>query len=211
MSLLQSLFFAEELPKVFCNTINTELIKIIKTNKKVKTSNNKNQTTKKHLHTISNLLPSNRMVDLSETDESEAEWQVYKPNKRNITRSPSSQPNKKRSINDNEPSTSNRFDVLSDVMSDEDNNTASDTTSMPKPPPLFIPNVDNISNMIKSFNKIIPTDFAFKALRDNQVKSLKKIVEYCKTKDIKFHTYQVKTERAFRVVIKHLHHSTPVD
>lgn len=163
------------------------------------------------------------MVDLSETDESESEadWQVYKPNKRNITRSPSSQPNKKRSINDNEPSTSNRFDVLSDVMSDEedlDNNTASDTTSMPKPPPLFIPNVDNISNMIKSFNKIIPTDFAFKALRDNQVKviiktvkSFKKIVEYCKTKDIKFHTYQLKTERAFRVVIKHLHHSTPVD
>lgn len=46
VSLLLSLFFAEELSKVFCNTINTELIKIIKTNKKVKTSNNKNQTTK---------------------------------------------------------------------------------------------------------------------------------------------------------------------
>ena len=37
------------------------------------------------------------------------------------------------------------------------------------------------------------------------------IVTHCKEKNMYYHTYQLKEERAFRVVLKHLHHSSNLD
>jgi hypothetical protein len=36
-------------------------------------------------------------------------------------------------------------------------------------------------------------------------------VKHTKEENIVHHTYQVKAERAYRIVIKHLHHSVPLD
>ena len=37
------------------------------------------------------------------------------------------------------------------------------------------------------------------------------IIKHCRDRNIYYHTYQLKEERAFRVVIKHLHYSTDLD
>ena len=39
----------------------------------------------------------------------------------------------------------------------------------------------------------------------------RKLIQYFKVNDIFYHTYQLNEERAYRVVIKYLHHSTIVD
>jgi hypothetical protein len=45
-------------------------------------------------------------------------------------------------------------------------------------------------------------------LNCNTPDTYRNIVKHCKDKGIFFHTYQLKEERAYRVVIKYLHHST---
>lgn len=171
------------------------------------------------------------MVTLSETEESESEvdWQVVRPTKRGCSGSPINENYKKLALDNNVSSNTgnNRFDELAKVTNEEDNEidldsdqpTTSNQINLPKPPPLFIPNVENVSNMIKDFSKVIPSnEFTYKALKDKQVKimiktveSYKNVISLCNKKHIKFHTYQLKTERAFRVVIKNLHYSTPID
>jgi len=37
------------------------------------------------------------------------------------------------------------------------------------------------------------------------------IIKHCKEQNIYYHTYQLKEDRAFRLVIKHLHHTTDLD
>ena len=37
------------------------------------------------------------------------------------------------------------------------------------------------------------------------------LVKHFKEKDIFFHTYQLKDERAYRVILKYLHHSTDIE
>lgn len=85
-----------------------------------------------------------------------------------------------------------------------------------KPPPIFIPCVDDIRKMIQCLASIIPqVDFNYKSLRDGQIKllvktieSYRKVVKYLESKNICFHTYQLKNERSYRVVLKGLHHTT---
>ena len=43
------------------------------------------------------------------------------------------------------------------------------------------------------------------------VDSYRKIVKYFEESKISFHTYQLKQEKAYRIVVKGLHHSTPVE
>jgi len=60
--------------------------------------------------------------------------------------------------------------------------------------------------------------FLTKSLTNNVIKIMcltsdtyRKIVKHCKEKNAYYHTYQLKEERAFRVVLKHLHHSSDLD
>ena len=123
----------------------------------------------------------------------------------------------KRQHLDDGPSTSNRYASLAHDENVADTN-VDNTPTMPKPPPIFIPNVQDIGKMLNSINKVIESDnYHYKSLRDGQVRlsittvdSFRKIVTYLDNSDIKFHTYQLKQERAFSVVIKGLHHSTPI-
>lgn len=73
--------------------------------------------------------------------------------------------------------------------------------------------------MIKSLSNVIDkSEFNYKALTDGQIKlniksidSYRKITKFLEKEKFIYHTYQIKSERAFRFVIKGLHHSTPAE
>lgn len=179
------------------------------------------------------------MTDTSEnSDESEVDWQKCSSgrNKRTHPLSPSqNDTNKRRAFagSISFQNSSNRFEALKDVNEGEtvgnvnnnsntnvNNSNASNqnNTNSIKPPPIFIPDVSNISAMISDLKKNpVGNEFSYKALRGAQVKVMSKnvetyraIVNFCKTKKINYHTYQVKSDKSFRVVVKKLHYSTPI-
>jgi len=43
----------------------------------------------------------------------------------------------------------------------------------------------------------------------NTIDTYRNLVKHMKEENIVHHTYQVKAERAYRIVVKHLHHSVP--
>ena len=69
--------------------------------------------------------------------------------------------------------------------------------------------------MIKSFTTFIPSSsFNYKTLRDGQIRIMVKdigkcrvLISFLRDTNIIFHTYQLKQERAYRVVIKKLYPS----
>lgn len=150
------------------------------------------------------------MDSSSNDDDDDNDWQQV-PAKRKNSGSPKIFQQKRPHI-DNEPSTSNRFSSL------REEEEASKTETQPKPPPIFIPDVGDISKMVTNLSKVIPsTDFSYKSLRDGQVRlviktvdSYRKVVKYLETSKKSFHTFQLKPERAFRAVIKGLHYSTDI-
>lgn len=121
--------------------------------------------------------------------------------------------NKKKVKQDDVQSTSNNNKYSADDVAEE-----SEEVREGIPPPIFIPCVSNISQMVKKITSVIPSEeFNYKSFRDGQVKlliksidSYRKIVKYLDVNKISFHTYQIKSERAYRVVLKGLHFSTPL-
>lgn len=113
------------------------------------------------------------------------------------------------------------FNLLqnNNITDQQNNNDDNDENAEPKPPPIFIPDVADIKTMVNNFLKVIKTDeFSYKSLRDGQIRLMLKtsnayrvIVKYLDEKKINFHTYQMKQERAYRVVVKNLHFSTPIE
>lgn len=154
----------------------------------------------------------NNDVDLHTNNHDD--WQRV-PTKRRICGSPNIF-QQKRPHHDEDPEMSNRFGSLAN---DEDDNEESiKTDAQPKPPPIFIPHVENITKMVSDFTKVIPiTEFYYKSLKDGQVRVViksveyyRKIIKYLESAGKSYHTFQLKPERAFRVVIKDLHHSTDI-
>lgn len=92
--------------------------------------------------------------------------------------------------------------------------------SQPKPsppPPVFIQGVINYQEMRNSISAAIPdTDYITRTLANNTVKinpktvdTYRALVRHLRAKNVAFHTYQLKQERAYRVVLRHIHHSIP--
>ncbi|KAJ2937194.1 hypothetical protein O0L34_g18953 [Tuta absoluta] len=84
----------------------------------------------------------------------------------------------------------------------------------PKPPPVFIYGVENITPLVGLLNEVITDEYDLAVLRDERVKvqpkslqAYSKLVEELKKKNIEFHTYKPKEDRSFRVVLKKMHHS----
>ena len=91
-------------------------------------------------------------------------------------------------------------------------------TQVTKPPPIFLHGVLNFTEMMKSLTEVVEEQFYTKSLANNVIKivcltpdTYRKIVTHCKERNIYYHTYQLKEERAFRVVLKHFHHSSNLD
>lgn len=89
----------------------------------------------------------------------------------------------------------------------------------PKPPPIFIPNVINVVPMIQTIETLVNKEsYSYKCLSNNVIKllpvnaeSYRKLFKGLRELNINLHTYQLKQERAYRVVLKNMHFSTPVE
>lgn len=150
------------------------------------------------------------------SDDNPMDWQTMTSKRKTKTQLTNN--NKKPKPSD-QPSTSNnnRFSTLDNA--DDNNDKEEGPPPAPKPPPIYLPGISNISKMIKSVSSVISqNEFNYKSMNDGQVKlnlksvdSYRKIVKYFDSNKISYHTYQLKTERAYRIVIKGLHHTTPTE
>lgn len=141
---------------------------------------------------------------------------------------------KKRKINKDsrhpETTTNNKFSPLANEPGDEtsdtinnadgsrDKNTEENVT--PRPPPIFIYGVINCKEMEAKINTVVERkQYITKTLiADNTVKIIsdtpdtyRKIIKLMRDNNVIHHTYQPKDERAYRIVIKYLHHTTDID
>lgn len=120
-------------------------------------------------------------------------------------------------------STENRFDPLNT----EDFNTNDKVQPIPpiikeqkppRPPPLFIHGVQKIKPLIIEVEKLIEKRYTLKTLAEFKVRmqvenkeDYKKVFEMLKEKKTEFHSFQLKDERCFRVIIKNLHQATETE
>lgn len=121
----------------------------------------------------------------------------------------------------------NRYQSLSEENLNEEHaekdNTAPNNTKAPqkdpKPPPIYIYGVTDYKAMTDSLALITEDETYYcKALSNNTVKinpysadTYRKLIRYLRMENIVHHTYQLKQERAYRVVIRDLHHSMPLE
>lgn len=109
-------------------------------------------------------------------------------------------------------STSNQFDGLDEVEN------VPSAAPEPKPPPIFINDVQNIAPLRELLQQIAPDGYSMKIINSNNVKIMCKskelyssVINSLTEKSTKFHTYQLKENRAFRVVLRHVHHTTDIE
>jgi hypothetical protein len=133
------------------------------------------------------------------------DWQIVKNNKRRrINTSQADIPH-------TEVTLSNRFDPLPMKESDSQTDPGHRTR---KPPPIFIYGVVNYNEMVNMLTEVIQQEeYSTKSMAENNIKidcttpeTYRKLLRFLKDNDIVHHTYQLNEERAFRVVIKYLHH-----
>lgn len=109
---------------------------------------------------------------------------------------------------------SNKFNCLPQDVS----SSAVEDTTEKRPPPIYLSNLTNYSALLNDL-KLISENLDFKCKSNvNSVivypsssEQYRKFVIYFKTNQMSFHTYQLPDERSARVVLRGLHHSTPVD
>ena len=109
----------------------------------------------------------------------------------------------------------NRYNML---MEDESYPEASEPFQRP-PIPNIYPRVLSYKDMINSITEVDEEEqFFTKSLANNFIKissitpaTYRAIIKHFKEKNINCPTYQLKEERAYRVVLKHLHHTTDTE
>ena len=116
--------------------------------------------------------------------------------------------------------TSNRFEALSPQNGSNTNEqTQTNTQLTHKPPPIYIYGVLNCKKMIDNLSNISEEEtYQCKILRNYTVKintlnpgTYRKLIRHLISEKITHHTYQMKQDRAYRVVIRNLHYSIPID
>lgn len=157
------------------------------------------------------------------------DWQTVpsKVNKRNMDSNPNVDVKRSKATNVNSTTetarnqiveTNNSFSVLADQSNDDNDMDEEQVTIFkePKSPPIFIPNVSNIKPCIEFINTLVAsTQYNYKCVNQNVVKlspstsdGYRKIVHGLNARKIAFHTYQLKQDRCYRVVLKNIHFST---
>lgn len=161
-------------------------------------------------HQAQNNFQFSRMISTSEeeieTVNKEHSWQVVKSIKRRKTFND-------KHTTDNNIISHNKYSPL--ATNDTEDTTSTRNEKIPKPPPIFIYGVVNFSSMVTKLRDVIEDEqYVTKSMADNTIKintntpeSYRKLVKFLNENNIVHHTYQPKEERAYRVVIKHLHHS----
>lgn len=156
-----------------------------------------------------------RMTSTSEEEIDETQgtnnipWQQVKSTKRKkITRIANNNGTKKITTN-------NKFSALT-----VEGNNQQDTDSTVKtsnPPPIYIYGVTDYRKMVIQIRNCLEDEqYTTKSLANNTIRincniaeSYRKLIRYFKEENIIHHSYQLKEDRAYRVVIKHLHNSIP--
>lgn len=110
--------------------------------------------------------------------------------------------------------TRNRFELLDKESTDKTNNT--DKVYVPKPEPIFVTGIINVNSLKDALNKFVKSDlYLMTTLRSGHVikiipkdiQTYKVIRENFIANNISHYTYQLKSERAYRVVLRGLHAS----
>lgn len=163
--------------------------------------------------------------DESSMDDSDAEppeahdWQTVKPTKKR-KRNPKSPIT---NTDTQQVSTSNKFNILLNE-NDKDNNSSSAVNNnkrptIPKPPPIFIYGVTDYNKMIRNLTDVTEIEtYQCTALQNNTIKintkdpeTYRKLVRHLNSNKIIHHTYQMKEDRAYRVVIRNIHYTVPTE
>lgn len=114
--------------------------------------------------------------------------------------------------------TANRFQPLENTnVGMEDDQVA--PPREPKPPPIFIPDVKNVQSMTRSLEQMVDkSEYVYRVLQQDKIRLLpstadayRKIVRGLNDLNVSYYTYQLKQDRAYRVVLKHMHYSTCPD
>lgn len=111
--------------------------------------------------------------------------------------------------------TKNQFSAL-DIEGTTENN--EETFPKTTVPPIFVPNVNNVPAMIKFLKEALKTeDFEIKSLANDKIKitpktpnTYREIIKHLSANSHVYYTYQLKQERAYRVVLRHIHHTVDV-
>lgn len=114
--------------------------------------------------------------------------------------------------------TQNRYDLLSQDKQQEEREDNPQPHPNHKPPPIFIHGVINYDEMTKHIREIAEDEqYHTKSLANDVIKlncttpeTYRKIIKHFKENNTYYHTYQLKEERAYRVAIRYLHHSTDI-
>lgn len=117
---------------------------------------------------------------------------------------------------DNKIITNNRYSILT-VEENKCQNTDSTNNKISKPPPIYIYGVTNYPEMVAQLRNCLEDEqYTTTSLANNTIKincniaeNYRKLIRYLKEQNIIYHSYQLKEDRAYRVVIKHLHNSIP--
>ncbi len=161
-----------------------------------------------------------------EIDNIDVSWQTVR-RKRTASTSPSTLRTNTKNLENRTVSTKNRYELLNvpdSLVAARDTQGTSEgsqtNTKEPKtirPPPIFIHGVVNYSGMVNTLTRFVKEEqLSLTVLSNNVVRvnlisadDYRQLVRELRKLEISFHTYQMKTERALKVVIRQLHPSTP--
>lgn len=108
--------------------------------------------------------------------------------------------------------TSNSFQELEKQTQEKEGN------KIDKPPSIFVNNVYDIQPLINTLNEIAPNEYSLKCIDSNKIRIqtskpevYTNVIRALEQKNTQFHTYQLKSDRTFRVVLRGLHQSTATD
>lgn len=113
----------------------------------------------------------------------------------------------------------NRYSLLNDESDDVqsiDMEVSDAKEKIPRPPPIYVSGVDNIQPLRALLEDIAKSEFQMKILSQGEVRIQPMSVEKYKAitgaldeKKTEFHTFKLKQERSFNVVLRGMHWSTP--
>lgn len=115
--------------------------------------------------------------------------------------------------------TSNSFSLLNVDEPTQPTPVSNGTRKPSKPPPIMLYGIDNLGKLTEFLEEVVKkTDYTYKVVNKNQliistssVEIYKQLIEHIRAKGLIGHTFTQKDEKCMRIVIKHLHFSTPKD
>lgn len=172
----------------------------------------------------------NKVINNNVSPLSSPEWQQQqKSTKRNLSNSPTtptnnqekkpklfSSPNRFSVLSNNEPVTmDNDSDNDDDTNQNESDHAISQTNKKDQPPPIYVKDITNFSNLRNAIADLIGKDsFTCKSttthlkIQPDTPDNYRSLIHFLKDKKEKYHTFQFQSDKSLRAVIKNIHHTT---